>query len=90
MSTFQDIMVQNMYNNDKQKRKIMEIGKKLRELREGESLTQQKLAEALQIPRVNYTRYETNVARPDYETLIKIADFYDVSLDEIFERTKAL
>lgn len=88
-----------MYNNPfcdiinvqykyKQKRKIMEIGRKLKELRETESLTQQKLADILQIPRVNYTRYETNAARPDYETLIKIADFFDVSLDEIFDRTK--
>jgi transcriptional regulator with XRE-family HTH domain len=66
----------------------MEIGRKLKELRETESLTQQKLADILQIPRVNYTRYETNAARPDYETLIKIADFFDVSLDEIFDRTK--
>ena len=66
----------------------MNIGKKLKELRRGEGLTQQKLAEILQISRVNYTRYETNAVRPDYETLIKLADFYDVSLDELFDRTK--
>ena len=64
------------------------IGKKLKELRLGEGLTQQKLAEILQISRVNYTRYETNAVRPDYETLIKLADFYDVSLDELFDRIK--
>ena len=61
----------------------MEIGIKLRELRKAEDLTQQQLADELQIPRVNYTRYETNAARPDYETLIKIADFFDVTLDKI-------
>lgn len=66
----------------------MDLGKKLKELRLLESLTQQKLADILQISRVNYTRYETNAVRPDYETLIKIADFYDVSLDELFDRTK--
>jgi transcriptional regulator with XRE-family HTH domain len=49
-------------------------------------LTQAELAEKLQISRVNYTRYETDVSRPDYETLIKLADFYDISLDEIFDR----
>ena len=38
------------------------------------------------ISRVNYTRYEIGQVRPDYETLVKIADFYDVSLDEIFDR----
>lgn len=66
----------------------MEIGNKLKELRKAEGLTQQQLAERLQIPRVNYTRYETNAVRPDYETLIRIADFYEVSLDEIFDRAR--
>ncbi len=66
----------------------MEIGKKLKELRLSEHLTQQQLSDKLKISRVNYTRYETNAVRPDYETLIKIADFYDVTLDEIFDRGK--
>lgn len=66
----------------------MEIGQKLKDLRKAENLTQKQLAEKLQISRVNYTRYETNAVRPDYETLIKIANFYDVSLDEIFDRGK--
>ena len=64
----------------------MKLGKKLKELRTAERLTQEKLAEILGVSRVNYTRYETDVSRPDYETLIKIADFYDISLDELFER----
>ncbi|MBQ8319829.1 MAG: helix-turn-helix transcriptional regulator [Clostridia bacterium] len=64
----------------------MDLGQKLKELRLSESLTQQQLADKLQISRVNYTRYETNAVRPDYELLIKLADFYDVSLDEIFGR----
>ncbi|MCH5146813.1 MAG: helix-turn-helix transcriptional regulator [Clostridiales bacterium] len=64
----------------------MHIGKKLKELRISENLTQQQIAEILSISRVNYTRYETNASRPDYETLIAIADFYKISLDEIFNR----
>ncbi|MBQ8428284.1 MAG: helix-turn-helix transcriptional regulator [Clostridia bacterium] len=68
----------------------MEIGKKLKTLRLAEKLTQQQLADKLQISRVNYTRYERDQVRPDYETLIKIADFYDISLDEIFGRVKKI
>lgn len=64
----------------------MQIGKKLKELRKAENLTQQQLADKLKISRVNYTRYERNTVRPDYETLIKIADFYEISLDELFDR----
>ena len=64
----------------------MDIGKKLKQLRLSVGLTQVQLAEKLGIGRVNYTRYETDSVRPDYETLIKLADFYDISLDEIFDR----
>ena len=66
----------------------MQIGSKLKSLRKAENLTQDELSKKLNIGRVNYTRYENDSVRPDYETLIKIADFYDISLDEIFDRNK--
>ncbi len=62
------------------------IGKKLKELRISEKLTQKQLAEALNIRRENYTRYENDKVRPDYETLIAIVDFYNITLDELFDR----
>ncbi len=62
------------------------IGKKLKQLRTQFGLTQQELADKLQLSRVNYTRYETGASRPDYEILIAIADFYEISLDELFDR----
>lgn len=65
---------------------MINLGNKLKELRTAENLTQTALAEKLNISRVNYTRYETNASRPDFETLIAIADFYDISLDELFGR----
>lgn len=65
---------------------MIQLGKKLKELRKAEKLTQEQLAEKLKISRVNYTRYETDAVRPDYETLILLADFYNVSLDELFGR----
>ena len=66
----------------------VEIGAKLKELRKTMGFTQEQLANKLDLSRVNYTRYETNSARPDFETLIKIADFYDITLDELFNRKK--
>ena len=65
---------------------MINLGKKLKELRKSENLTQEQLAKNLNISRVNYTRYETDAVRPDFETIIKIADFYNISLDELFER----
>ncbi len=64
----------------------MNIGDKLKELRKYYNLTQEQLAIKLNISRVNYTRYENGKIRPDYETLIKIADYYDITLDELFDR----
>ncbi len=64
----------------------MNIGKKLKELRKSYNYTQEQLAMRLNISRVNYTRYESGKVRPDYETLLLLADFYDISLDELFNR----
>lgn len=64
----------------------MIIGKKLKELRKPLNLTQEELAKRLGIPRVNYTRYERGQVRTDYETVIKIANFHDISLDGLFDR----
>lgn len=64
----------------------VKIGETLRALRKSFGLTQQNIADSLGISRVNYTRYETNVSCPDFDTLVKIADFYDVSMDYIFGR----
>ncbi len=64
----------------------MDLGKNLKYLRKTFHLTQAEISEKIGVSRVNYTRYENNKVRPDYETVIKIADFYDVSLDELFDR----
>ncbi len=69
---------------------MIAIGKKLKQLRVQAGLTQQQLADSLRLSRVNYTRYETGASRPDYETLIALADFYDISLDELFDRNAFL
>lgn len=64
----------------------VQIGENLKSLRKSMGLTQQQVADKLNIPRVNYTRYETNASNPDFQTLVALADFYDVSLDLIFGR----
>lgn len=63
-----------------------QIGENLKLLRKSAHLTQQQVATALHISRVNYTRYETNAVNPDFDTLIALADFFDVTLDSLFNR----
>ena len=56
---------------------------KLKELREQEKLTQQEVADIFKTPRQNYARWELNKNQPNIDMLIKIADFYKVTLDYI-------
>lgn len=54
---------------------------KLKELREQEKLTQLEIAKRLNASQQNYARWELNKNQPSIGMLIKIADYYGVSLD---------
>ena len=58
---------------------------KLKELRENLNETQISLAKKLNIPYHNYNKYELQQVEPDLETLMKIADFYNVSVDYLID-----
>lgn len=53
----------------------------LKELRKENGLKQKEIAEKIQITERTYSNYETGKREPDIETLIKIADYYKISLD---------
>lgn len=60
---------------------------RLRYLREQKKISQLKLAMDLNMNQNSISRYETGEHQADYETLIKFADYFDVSLDYLLERT---
>ena len=60
---------------------------RLKELRKQHNISQLKLAMDLQLNQNAISRYETGVREADYSTLIKIADYFDVSIDYLLERT---
>lgn len=60
---------------------------RLKELRENKGITQLKLAVDLNMNQNNISRYENGTREADYETLIKLADYFDVSIDYLLERT---
>ncbi|WP_139994482.1 helix-turn-helix domain-containing protein [Kurthia sp. Dielmo] len=59
----------------------MKYGDIFKALRTEKKLSQQELADQMQINRSTYARYETSQTQPDFETLAKLARFYDVSID---------
>jgi len=62
---------------------MVNIGQRLRELRLKRNLSQEEVARHIGITRSAYSHYEINNRQPVYETLIKLADFFDVSIDYI-------
>ena len=58
---------------------------RLKELRKAKGITQKDVAIAIGETEVNYNRYETEKVNIDIKKLIKLADFYGVSLDYLCE-----
>lgn len=61
---------------------------RIRDLREDHDLTQQKIADALGITQRKYSYLETGAQPLTDEILVKLADFYDVSIDYILMQTR--
>lgn len=57
------------------------FGKTLRELRRSGNLTQETFSHIIETDRSNVANYENGKRLPTIETLIKIASFFNVSLD---------
>ncbi|BAB05007.1 helix-turn-helix transcriptional regulator [Halalkalibacterium halodurans] len=64
----------------------MSFGKRLRSLRINKKLSQEELAKTLGLNRSTLARYELENTQPDYETLTKMADFFQVTTDYILGR----
>lgn len=50
-------------------------------------MTQQRLAIELNMNQNTISRYESGEREADYQTLIRFADFFNVSIDYLLERT---
>ena len=63
------------------------FAQKLREKREQKKITQRELAEYLGMKIRSYQFYEGGEREPPIDKLIAIADYLDVSIDELVGRT---
>ena len=61
--------------------------KRLRDLREDSDLNQAEIAKILGMSQTGYSKYETGENDVPTEILIKLADFHNVSVDYILNRT---
>ena len=60
---------------------------RLKQLREARGVSQLKLAMDLGLNQNSISRYENGMREADYATLIKFADYFNVSLDYLLERS---
>lgn len=59
---------------------------RIKELREDNDLSQRYIANILGCTQSAYSKYEKGERNISYQALIKLADFYDVSLDYLMGR----
>lgn len=60
---------------------------RIKELRKNRGLTAKQFAEEIKVAESTVSLYENGKREPDYETLKRIADFFNVSVDYILGRT---
>ena len=63
------------------------LSNELRKLRKITGLTQSEFAEKINVARTTYAMYEQGHREPDYETLIRIADYHEVTTDSLLGKT---
>lgn len=61
----------------------MEFNEKLQQLRTGKNLTQEQLAEQLYVSRTAISKWESGQSYPDFQRLVLLSDYYEMSLDEL-------
>jgi len=63
------------------------VFKNLKSLREDNDIRQKEIAEYLNVSQNTYSQYETGVIALTAEVLIKLSDYYNVSIDYLLDRT---
>lgn len=65
----------------------MALNQRLKELRLEKHATQKNVADAVGVATRNMQHFEYGTARPKLDTVIKLADFFNVSTDYLLGRT---
>ncbi len=64
----------------------MNIGIVIKKYRRQKNLTQEQLAEYLNVSVSAISQWESEKTIPDVSTLLALANFFDITLDELFDR----
>ena len=77
-----------LYNVEKIGEVLDMVFENIRNLREDNDKTQQEVADYLNVKQTTYSKYELGKINIPVDVLIKLADYYGVSVDYLVGRTK--
>ena len=66
----------------------MNLGERLFELRKGKNLTQDDVAEKLNVTRQTVSKWETNQSTPDFDKIVPLCELYEISPNELLTGEK--
>lgn len=66
----------------------MNIGQKLFELRKSRNLTQDDVAEKLEVTRQTVSKWETNQSTPDFDKIVPLCELYGITPNELLTEEK--
>lgn len=61
----------------------MNVGEKILQLRKKMGLSQEELAEKLNVTRQTISKWETNQSSPDFEKIVPLCDLFEITTDEL-------
>ena len=66
----------------------MNLGERLFELRKTKSLTQDEVAEKLNVTRQTVSKWETNQSTPDFDKIVPICELFEIGVEELLTGKK--
>ncbi|MCI8310064.1 MAG: helix-turn-helix transcriptional regulator [Clostridia bacterium] len=66
----------------------MNIGEKLFELRKSKNLSQEEVAEKLNVTRQTVSKWETNQSTPDFDKILPLCELFEISTEELLTGKK--
>lgn len=67
----------------------MNLGEKLLELRKSKQLSQEEVADKLNVSRQTISKWETGVSQPDFDKIVPLCELYGISSDELLTGKKS-
>ena len=66
----------------------MNLGERLFELRKAKNLTQDDMAEKLNVTRQTVSKWETNQSTPDFDKIIPLCELFEIGVEELLTGKK--